>query len=118
MLHKLGKMVWTTIITSSLSLQVVVVIDTGSDGRWWWVIYGVVAASSRQVGMDNIGGERLWEARCIERGVLLQLVFRSPVTRLEKNWDQTGTGLLRTDFQLQLHAVWDGLSLSLSAKPR
>ena len=85
MLHKLGKMVWTTIITSSLSLQVVVVIDTGSDGRWWWVIYGVVAASLRQVEMDNIGGERLWEARCIERGVLLQLVFRSPVTRLEKN---------------------------------
>ena len=34
------------------------------------------------------------------------LVFRSPVTRLEKNWDQTGTGLLRTDFQLQLHAVF------------
>ena len=38
-------------------------IDTGSGGRWWWVIYGVVAASSRQVGVDNVGGERLWEAR-------------------------------------------------------
>ena len=37
--------------------------------------------------------------------ILVLVVFRSPVARLEKNWDWTGIRLLETDFQLQLHAV-------------